>query len=64
MRDLILASGLLLLGFLAMCLSLTQKPHDFRSALMENAENSETLSAALQQALEDKKMHVPVNIPR
>lgn len=64
MRDLILATGLLFMGFVAMCLTISHQPQDYRAALLVSSEKEASLTAALEKALAEKQAQVPVNVPR
>jgi hypothetical protein len=55
MKDLILAFGLLAIGFVALQKRATREPYDFRAELMADSQNSESLASALEKALKKKK---------
>lgn len=54
MKDLILAFGLLLVGFIALQKRATREPFDYRVALLEDAKNDESLASAFEKALKKK----------
>ncbi len=64
MKDLFFAFGLLLFGFVALQMRATRKPYDYRVALRVDKDKEESLSAALEKALEEKKARTPTSVPR
>lgn len=54
MKDLILAFGLLLVGFIALQKRATREPFDYRVALLEDPKNDESLASAFEKALKKK----------
>jgi hypothetical protein len=61
MKDLYLAFGLLIAGFVTLQMRATRQPYDYRAELLVDASEKDSLANAMARALELREQHLKKN---